>query len=260
MPKFAANLTMMFTEVPFLARFKAAADAGFNAVEFLFPYDYPAEVIAAQLQENGLHLALFNTPPGQPQQGEWGLAAIPGREEQARRDIDRALEYALALNGHSIHVMAGVVPPTADRAVYQQTFIDNIRYAADKCAPHQINIMIEALSPQVKPHYLFSSQYQTHELLSLIDRGNVFMQLDLFHAQLVDGNLTQIIENFAGRYAHIQIASAPHRHEPDSGEINYPYLFELLDNVGYQGWIGCEYYPKTDTLAGLGWVKSYLNA
>ncbi|CNJ48212.1 hydroxypyruvate isomerase family protein [Yersinia mollaretii] len=260
MPKFAANLSMMFTEVPFLARFKAAADAGFKAVEFLFPYDYPADQLAAQLRQHDLHLALFNTPPGQPQSGEWGLAALPGREAQARQDIDRALEYALALNCHSIHVMAGIVPPTADRAAYQQTFIDNIRYAAEQCAPHQINILIEALSPQVKPHYLFSSQYQTHELLSLIDRGNVFMQLDLFHAQLVDGNLTQIIERFAGRYAHIQIASAPHRHEPESGEVNYPYLFDLLDKIGYRGWIGCEYHPKTDTLAGLGWVKKYLNS
>ena len=257
MPKFAANLSMMFTEVPFLERFKAAKDAGFSAVEFLFPYDYPAARLAQKLAENSLQQVLFNTAPGNTNSGEWGLTALPGREQEARRDIDLALEYALVLGCPSVHVMAGVVPVGADRAPYQQTFVDNIRYAADRFAEHNIKVMIEALNPKIKPNYLFSSQYQTIELVNIIDRPNVFTQLDLFHAQIVDGNLSHLITSLAGRYGHIQIASVPNRHEPDEGEINYPYLFDLLDSINYSGWIGCEYQPRANTVAGLSWIKPY---
>ncbi|MFV8799807.1 HPr family phosphocarrier protein [Yersinia sp. LJYL362] len=259
MLKFAANLSMMFTEVPFLERFKAAKNAGFSGVEFLFPYDYPADQLAAQLKDQGLQQVLFNTSPGDIHAGEWGLAALPGREKEARRDIDLALEYALALDCPSIHIMAGVVPVGAGRQDYQQVFIDNVRYAADRFAEHNINAMIEALNPKIKPHYLFSSQYQTLELLNIIDRPNVFTQLDLFHAQIVDGNLSHLITSFAGRYGHIQIASVPERHEPDEGEINYAYLFGLLDEINYKGWIGCEYHPRASTVAGLNWIQPYLS-
>ncbi|MBJ7222115.1 MULTISPECIES: 2-oxo-tetronate isomerase [unclassified Brenneria] len=258
MPKFAANLSMLFTEVPFLDRFKAAADAGFEAVEYLFPYEYPASLLAEKLRENGLTQVLFNTAPGNIAAGEWGVAALPDRIDDARRDIDAALDYALALNCPSVLVMAGVVPVGADRAAYQQTFIDNLRYAADKFAPHGINIMIEALSAKVKPHYLFSSQYQALELANLIDRPNVYIQLDFFHAQIVDGNLTQIIHDLQGRVGHIQVASVPSRNEPDDEEINYPFLFATLDDVNYSGWIGCEYNPRGKTEAGLSWVKPWL--
>ncbi|MFA9209315.1 MAG: TIM barrel protein, partial [Yersinia sp. (in: enterobacteria)] len=177
--------------------------------------------------------------------------------QDARRDIDLALEYALVLECPSVHVMAGVVPVGADRAPYQQTFVDNIRYAADRFAEHNIKVMIEALNPKIKPNYLFSSQYQTIELVNIIDRPNVFTQLDLFHAQIVDGNLSHLITSLAGRYGHIQIASVPNRHEPDEGEINYPYLFDLLDSINYSGWIGCEYQPRANTVAGLSWIKPY---
>lgn len=258
MPKFAANISMMFTEVPFLDRFKAAADAGFKAVEYLFPYDYPAQLLADKLKENGLQQVLFNTCPGNTDAGEWGLNALPGREAEARANIDSALEYALALQCPSVHIMAGVVPTGNNRALYQQTFIDNMRYAADKFAPHGINVLIEALSPPVKPNYLFSSQHQALELIELINKPNAFIQLDTFHAQIVDGNLTRLIENLNGRYRHIQIASVPDRHEPDEGEINYPYLFSVLDKLGYSGWIGCEYKPRAKTEDGLAWVKPYL--
>lgn len=258
MPKFAANLSMMFTEVPFLERFKAASDAGFKAVEYLFPYDYPAQELADLLKKNGLQQVLFNTAPGDASAGEWGLNAIPGREKEARANLDQALEYALALNCPSVHVMAGVVPEGQSRAKYQQTFIDNVRYAADKFAPHGINVLIEALSPAVKPNYLFSSQFQSAELLDLIDRPNVFIQLDTFHAQIVDGNLTRLIEKLNGRFAHVQIASLPDRHEPDEGEINYDFIFSVFDRLGYQGWIGCEYNPRGKTEEGLAWVKPYL--
>lgn len=258
MPKFAANLSMMFTEHSFLDRFDAAAAAGFKAVEFLFPYDYPADLLAEKLQQNGLQQVLFNTAPGDVGAGEWGLAALPGREQDARADIDRAMEYAIALKCPNVHVMAGVVPPGEDIARYRETFISNIRYAADAFAPHGIKVLIEALSPPIKPNYLFSSQHQAAELVATIDRPNVFIQFDFFHAQLVDGNISNLIATLAGRYAHIQIASVPDRNEPDDGELNYPWLFAQLDKVGYQGWIGCEYKPRGETTAGLGWVKPYL--
>jgi len=257
MPKFAANLSTQFGEQPFIARFAAAANAGFRAVEFLFPYDFPADVIKAELEKHQLELVLFNTAAGNVQAGEWGVSAIPGREEQARGDIDRALEYALALNCQQVHVMAATVPNGADRAEYEATFVQNMHYAAERFAPHGIRLLLEALNPVTKPNYLYSSQYQTLLMMERIDRPNVFTQLDLFHAQLVDGNLTHLIREYAGRYRHIQIASAPHRHEPDEGEINYSYLFNLLDEVGYDGWVGCEYIPRGRTEAGLGWFAPY---
>lgn len=257
MPKFAANLSMQFTDVPFLERFKAAASAGFTAVEFLFPYEYPAELLAEKLRENGLRQVLFNTAPGNIAAGEWGRSALPGRRAEARQDIDTALDYARALGCPSVHIMAGVVPPGADRHEYEQTFISNLRYAADSFAPYGINIMLEALSPKIKPNYLMASQYQTLALLKQIDKPNVFIQLDFYHAQIVDGNLTQLIHDLGDHVGHIQIASVPDRHEPDEGEINYPYLFETLDRVNYSGWIGCEYHPRGETAQGLGWLKKW---
>ncbi|ORM57403.1 hydroxypyruvate isomerase [Pantoea rodasii] len=257
MPKFAANLSTQFGELPFIERFAAAANAGFRAVEFLFPYDYPAEVIKAELENHQLELVLFNTAAGNVQAGEWGVSAIPGREAEARADIDRALDYALALNCQQVHVMAATVPNGADRAAYEETFVRNMHYAAERFAPHGIRLLLEALNPVTKPNYLYSSQYQTLAMMERIDRPNVFTQLDLFHAQLVDGNLSHLIREYAGRYRHIQIASAPHRHEPDEGELNYPYLFNLLDEVGYDGWVGCEYFPRGRTEAGLGWFAPY---
>jgi len=149
------------------------------------------------------------------------------------------------------------VPTGDDKRLYQQTFVNNLRYASERFAPHNIKILIEALNSTLKPHYLFSSQYQTLEIVKEINRDNVFTQFDFYHAQLMDGNLSHLIRHYAGCYAHIQIASVPDRHEPDEGELNYPYLFELLDSVGYHGWIGCEYNPRGDTLAGLGWFDAY---
>ena len=200
---------------------------------------------------------LFNTAPGDAAAGEWGLAALPGREQDARADIDRALAYAIALSCPSVHLMAGVVPAGADRRHYLDTFIANARYAADAFAPHGVKVLIEALSPPVKPSYLFASQHQVAEAVAAIERPNVFIQFDFFHAQLVDGNISGLLETLAGRYAHIQIASVPDRHEPDEGELNYPWLFDRLDALGYPGWIGCEYRPRGDTAAGLGWLKPY---
>lgn len=259
MPKFAANLSMMFTEVPFLDRFEAASKAGFEFVEYLFPYDYPAAELKEKLDKNNLKQVLFNTAPGNVEAGEWGVSAIPGREADSHRDIDLALEYALTLGCPNVHIMSGVVPTGADYDAYKQTFINNVRYAADKYQPHGIKILLEALSPQVKPKYLIASQYQTLDLVEAIDRDNVFVQLDYFHAQNVDGNLSQLTDKLNGKFAHVQIASVPERHEPDQGEINYDYIFKKLDDIGYDGWVGCEYNPAGDTVAGLGWFKRWRN-
>ena len=257
MLKFAANLSTMFGELPFTERFAAAAAAGFTGVEMLFPYDYPVAQLQNLLRQNGLRMVLFNTAPGDIAAGEWGVAAIPGREEQARHDIDLALEYALALACPQVHVMAATVPPGADRDLYCRTFVANMRYAAERFAPHGIRLLIEALNPVTKPNYLYASQYQTLAMAERIDRPNVFVQLDLFHAQIVDGNLSHLITALAGRYRHIQIASVPDRHEPDEGEVNYPWVLAKIAESGYQGWIGCEYFPRGDTRAGLGWLAPY---
>lgn len=257
MLKFAANLSMMFQEYPFLERFEKASNAGFKAVEFLFPYEYEKNVIADLLKKYNLELVLFNTAPGNINLGEWGLTAIPGQEKEALTLIDTALEYALALNCKRVHVMAGVVLEGDEIARYRQTFIENMHYASDRFEEHGIEIMIEALSPQVKPNYLFSSQYEALSLLSDINRNNVKLQYDFFHAQLVDGNVANFLKKHISKIQHIQIASVPYRHEPDQGELNYPWLFQLLDELEYQGWIGCEYKPQGDTEAGLQWFEAY---
>lgn len=257
MPKFAANLSMMFQEVDFLDRFEKAAKAGFSAVEFLFPYDYSQLELANLLEKYQLKQVLFNTAPGDVTKGEWGLAAIPGREEEARQMIDNALEYAVALQCPRVHVMAGVVPENADKSVYEQVFIENIRYASERFAAHNLDVVIEALSPPIKPNYLFHSQYEALALLQKIDRKNVGLQYDFFHAQLVDGDITNFLKKHIELVKHIQIASVPYRHEPNQGELNYPWLFNLLNELGYNGWVGCEYHPKTTTEEGLEWFNKY---
>lgn len=257
MPKFAANLSMMFTELPFLDRFAAAAQAGFDAVEFLFPYDYPASDIKQRLDDNQLSLVLFNTAPGNTEAGEWGVAAMTGQEALAREHIHMALDYACALDCPQVHIMAGVIQPGMDKAECESVFIENMRYAADLFAKKDKCVLIEALNPETKPNYLYSSQYQTLDMVKRINRPNLFTQLDLYHAQKVDGNLSKIITDYAGKYRHIQIASLPDRHEPDEGEINYDWIYRLLDKVNYSGWIGCEYIPRSDTTSGLTWFSQF---
>lgn len=257
MPKFAANLTMMFNEVSFIERFEAAARAGFKYVEFLWPYDYSVETIKQELSKYGLQVVLFNTPAGDVSKGEWGVSAIPEREEQSHQHIDMALEYAIGLGCPNVHIMAAVVPEGENKSAYQESFINNIRYASEKFKPHGINILLEALSPEVKPNYLLKSQYDTLDIVERVARDNVFVQLDYFHAQNVDGNLSRLTDKLKGKFAHVQIASVPDRHEPDEGEINYSYIFNKLDEIGYQGFVGCEYKPRGNTADGLGWFEQY---
>ena len=256
MPRFAANLTMMFNEVPFIERFGKAAAAGFDAVEFLFPYAHSAEDIRAELDKHKLTLALFNMPPGDWDAGDRGMAAIPGREGEFRKNVETALHYALALGCKTLHAMSGITDGFA-RSACEDSFVSNFRYAADQLAPHGITLLVEPINSRNMPGYFISHQSDALALLERVGRANAAVQLDLYHAQIMDGDLTRLIEKMKGRFAHVQLASVPARHEPDEGEINYPHLYAVLDAEGYDGWIGCEYNPRGVTEDGLGWFAPW---
>jgi hydroxypyruvate isomerase len=256
MPKLAANLSWLFTEVPFLDRFEAAAAAGFRAVEFLQPYELPPEEIAARLKRHGLEHVLFNLPPGDASKGERGLAALPGREREFVRNVDRALDYAQATGCRRIHALAG----NASAAAAEATYVANLRAAADIVAPHGITVLIEPLNTRDAPGYFLNTTSAALRILDRVDRPNVRLQFDLYHCQIMEGDLARHIRDLAGRFAHVQIAGVPGRSEPDIGEVNYAYLLDLLDETGYGGWVGCEYRPKAGTVAGLGWARRWLTA
>lgn len=265
MPRFAANLSLLYNDVDFLDRFAVAARDGFKAVEYLFPYAYPAQALATRLQANGLQQVLFNAPPGDWAAGERGLASLPGREAEFREGIATALDYARALHCPSIHVMAGLVPQGADAAAVRATYVANVRHAAEQAAPHGIQILLEPINGRDMPGFFLSRQDQAHALIAEIGAANVKVQMDLYHAQIVEGDLAMKIRQYlpTGNVGHLQIAGVPERHEPDVGEVNYTYLFKLLDRLGYDGWIGCEYRPARGaaphaTSDGLGWLKPWL--
>jgi 2-dehydrotetronate isomerase len=255
-PKLAANLSMMFNEVAFLDRFAAAAAAGFRAVEFLFPYDHEPPVVAGRLRAAGLFAALFNFPPGDWSAGERGIAALAGREAEFAAGIERGLTYAQALGCPIVHAMAGFAADDDERTI--ATYIANVRAAADAFAPAGKRIAIEPINHRDMPGYFLHTTAQAAALIEKIDRPNVALQLDLYHAQISEGDLEYKIRALSALTAHVQIAGNPARHEPDIGEVNYRYLLGVLDEVGYAGWIGCEYRPAVETTAGLGWAKPYL--
>ena len=257
MPKLAANLSFLFQELPFLDRFAAAAEAGFRGVEFLFPYDTPAAEIAERLERCGLTQALFNLPPGNWAAGERGLGALPGREADFLDGVRQALGYALATRCTRLHAVAGLWPANEPRSAGEEVFVANLRRAADLVAPHGITLLIEPINPRDIPGYFVNTTAQALAIIDRVERANVKLQLDLYHCQIMEGDLAIHIRELAGRYAHIQIAGVPERHEPDRGEINYPYLFDLLDGIGYDGWVGCEYRPLAGTRAGLGWARRW---
>jgi hydroxypyruvate isomerase len=257
MPKLAANLTMLFNEVPFLERFERAAEAGFGAVEFLFPYDHPPEDLAALLARNGLEMALFNLPPGDWDGGERGLAALPDREGEFRESLEAALPYIDALACRRVHMMAGIPPEGADPSVCGEAYAGNLRIAAEVLAPRGVAVLVEPINRRDIPGYFLNRQGEAVALLEAVGAPNAGLQMDFYHCQIVDGDLaTHLRANFS-HIRHIQIAGVPERHEPDMGEVNYLYLFDLLDRLGYDGWVGCEYRPLGDTLAGLGWARPY---
>lgn len=255
MPRFAANLTMMFNEVPFAERFAAAARAGFRCVEFLFPYELGAQAVARLLHEAELSNALFNLPPGNWAAGERGLAALPGREGDFRASLALAVEYALALGTPTLHAMAGISPAGADRRRHREVYVENLRHAARALASHGRTLVIEPLNPRDMPGYFLTTQAEAHAICADVGEPNIKVQMDLYHAQVVEGDLATKLKQYMPRIGHIQIAGVPDRHEPDDGEVNYPYLFRLIDSLGYPGWIGCEYRPRARTEDGLGWLS-----
>ena len=250
----------MYTEVPFLDRFAAAAADGFRAVEFLFPYEYTAATIRDRLVDNGLAQVLFNTWPGDFAGGERGLACLPGREADFQAGVDRAIEYARALDCPRLHAMAGLMPAGADRAALRRTYVSNLREAARRCAAAGLTLLIEPINPRDIPGFFLNAQDEAHAIIAEVGAPNLKVQLDLYHCQIVEGDLAMTIRRTLAGVGHIQIAGVPERHEPDLGEVNYPYLFALLDELGYDGWIGCEYRPKAGTSAGLGWVRGWLDS
>jgi hydroxypyruvate isomerase len=254
MPKFAANLTMMYTEHPFLDRFAAAAGDGFRGVEFLFPYAHDARELRSRLEANGLTQALFNAPPGDWEKGERGLASIPGREEEFRRSIGTALGYARVLGNRCVHVMAGLIAPGADRARHRATYVENLAWAAREARSAGVTVVIEPINTRDIPGFFLNRQDEAHAVCREAGEPNLKVQMDLYHCQIVEGDLATKIRRYLGGVAHMQVAGVPERHEPDVGEVNYPYLFRLIDELGYEGWIGCEYRPKAGTREGLGWL------
>ena len=257
MPRFAANVSTMFGEHAFLDRFRAAANCGFRGVECQFPYDWPVRAIGARLRDNGLEQALINAPPGDLAAGERGLAALPGRREAFRAAIDRGLEYAHALECPRMHVMAGVVPEGADRAAMRACFVDNVAWAAERAAPAGVRVLIEPINRHDAPGYFLHRLAEAEDVLAAVGHGNAAIQCDLYHLQISGGNLAATIAGAMPRIGHFQIAGVPGRHEPDTGEIAYPFLFSLIDSLGYDGWIGCEYTPSGATRDGLGWAFDY---
>ncbi len=258
MPNFAANLTMMFTEWSFLDRFDAAAGAGFSAVEYLFPYDHAPDDIAARLDRNGLTQALFNMPPGDWAAGERGLAALPDRFADLEASVDRALLYAGATGCRRLHLMAGKAD-SADaqaRASYRRA----VTHAADRLAERGIDLLLEPINGRDMPGYFLDSFAAAEALIAALDRPNVRLQFDLYHRQILHGDVTMALRRLLPIVGHIQVASVPSRHEPADEELNFPYLFDELDRLGYRGFVGCEYRPRQGTVAGLGWFAPYRSA
>lgn len=258
MPRFAANLSTLFTDVPLVERFGRAARAGFRGVEIQFPYLLEPEKVGDALAMNGLELALFNAPPGDWKAGDRGLAAVPGREQEFRDGLEVALQYAELTDCTRIHVMAGVVAEDRWEEALE-TYLDNIQYAADEFHRVGVKCLIEPINPVDMPGYFLNRPDDAVAVLSELEHRNLYIQYDIYHAQMTQGAITDFLEGHLDRIAHIQVAGVPGRHEPDQlSELNYRYLFNLLDGHGYPGWIGCEYIPRGRTEDGLKWAKDWL--
>ncbi|KUL49140.1 MULTISPECIES: 2-oxo-tetronate isomerase [Streptomyces violaceusniger group] len=259
MPRFAANLSTMYTEHDFLDRFAAASADGFEAVEYLFPYPYDATELRRRLDDHGLRQVLFNAPPGAWESGERGLAALPGREAELRSGVERALEYAAELGCPRVHMMAGLVGPAQDPAEHRDTYLANLARAAERAAAAGVDILIEPINGRDMPGYFLSRQAEAHTVVREVGASNLKVQLDLYHCQIVEGDLTTTLRRDlpTGRVGHLQIAGVPDRHEPDRGELDIRHLFGVIDELGFDGWIGCEYIPRAGTSEGLGWRDDY---
>ncbi|WP_108446348.1 2-oxo-tetronate isomerase [Halomonas denitrificans] len=260
MIRLAANLSMLFQEHAFLDRFAAAAGAGFRGVEYLFPYAHSPEALRTALDENGVEQVLFNLPPGDWEAGERGLASLPGREAEFRDAVIEGLRYAEALDCPSVHAMAGLLPENADgevREAHHATFLANLRFAAGEAAKAGRDLLIEPINTRDMPGYFLSRQDQALSVLEAVGSDNLRLQFDLYHCQIMEGDLIRHLEWLLPHIGHVQIAGVPERHEPDIGEVHYPAVLERLAALGYRGWVGCEYRPAAGTRDGLGWGRDY---
>jgi hydroxypyruvate isomerase len=255
MPRFNANLSWLFQDRPFAERFAAAATAGFRGIEILFPYDHPASEIRSALDANGLEMVLLNAPPGNFSAGDRGLAALPGREREFRETFAQAIEYAAVLNCKRIHVMAGL-PDAAEKALVQRTFLSNLEYALNQVESSGIHILIEPINTRDIPGYYLTTVEQADATLEELSHPALMIQFDWYHAQIMGGDLARRTEKYFTKTGHYQIAGVPDRAEPDIGEVNYAYLFQLVDSLQYDGWIGCEYRPRSRTEEGLAWLST----
>jgi len=257
MPRLAANLSMMFTELPFLDRFAAAAAAGFKGVEFLFPYAHPAAEIRARLDGAGLALALFNMPPGDWAAGERGTAGLPGRQAEFRDGAMRAVDYAVALGCPLLHCMAGIAPAGGVPGANHASYVANVAWAAERTAAAGLRLVLEPINHRDMPGYVLNTTAQASAIIEALGRDRVALQFDLYHCQITEGDLTRRMEALMPIIAHMQIADVPGRNEPGTGEINWSHVLPRMDALGYVGWIGCEYRPAGDTVAGLAWRSCY---
>jgi hydroxypyruvate isomerase len=257
MPRFAANLSMMWSEIPFLDRFPAAARAGFDAVEFLFPYAHEAPRLADVLAASGLRLVLFNMPPGDWDAGDRGLACDPRRVGEFQEGVGKAIGYARALGCGQVHAMAGLRPAGVGDDALRATYVSNLRFAAAELAKHGLRLLVEAINTRDMPGYYLTTSRQALELMDEAGADNLHFQFDIYHMQIMQGDLAPTIERDLARIGHMQLADTPGRHEPGTGEINYAFLLEHVDRIGYRGHIGCEYKPLGRTEDGLGWLAPW---
>ena len=257
MPRFAANLSMLFADAPFLDRFERAAAAGFRAVEFQLPYAWAAAEIKARLDANGLQAVLHNLPAGEWDRGERGIACLPGREREFRDGVQRAIDHACALGVGQLNCLAGIAPAGSDDAELRRTFVANLRFAAAALQRGGLGLLIEPINRRDIARFWLHRTEQALSVLDEVGADNLALQYDIYHAQRSEGELAATIERALPRIAHIQVADNPGRHEPGSGEIRFEFLFALLDRLGYAGWVGCEYHPAGRTEAGLGWWQPY---
>jgi hydroxypyruvate isomerase len=260
MPKFAANLSMLYGEHDFLERFAAAAKDGFRGVEYLFPYAYEKQALVDALKKHNLTQVLHNMPAGDWDAGERGLACLPDRVGEFQDGVGKAIDYARALGCTQLHAMAGIRPEGVDPDKVAETYVENLRFAAGETKKAGIKLLIEAINTIDIPGFYLSTSAQALAVIESVGSDNLYFQYDIYHMQVMEGDLARTIEKNLAKIPHMQLADNPGRHEPGSGEINYPFLFDAIDRMGYKGWIGCEYKPKAGTTAGLGWLRPYLTA
>jgi hydroxypyruvate isomerase len=258
MPKLAANLTMLFGEIDFLDRFEAAASAGFRGVEFLFPYAYDAQVLKARLRDHRLVQVLHNLPAGNWTAGERGVACHPDRVEEFKAGVDQAITYATALDCDRVNCLAGILPPQVDPTAARDTFVQNLRYAAPRLESANIRLLIEPINTRDVPGFFLSGTAQAIEIIDAVGSDNLQLQYDIYHMQIMEGDVAAGIQRLLPRIGHIQLADVPGRHEPGTGAIDFGSLLNHIDRIGYSGWIGCEYVPAGKTRDGLGWAAPYL--